>query len=345
MPLEIKLRQDQPANRGDFGGDVEPAQQQDDDPLRQLEQWGRETERRVRRGRARQRLLRILTWPLRPVLRPRDMAIIVAIAAVAVVVWVNRDSLLDRARGGPADDTSGYPTQAAPSGIAASSKASAAPAGPFVGTPAARWAAGATGITLPTATAVKGFTKAQVAADLATVKKAMVAGRLDRRMLVDHDMSAFLKVAAPGTHGYLNEGYRDHKLLSLVTLVAEGTQLSDLEPRVKGRFTVRSVMDGDRPVLEVVSNFVWVYAFVDGQVSLIHDQVHWRFYRPGDVRDADLGLRPYRYRAYWSNIDCDAADRGTLAPPTIVSVSGPMPTEDPANFYDPDHSLEIPDTC
>ncbi|GAA1786676.1 hypothetical protein GCM10009682_06080 [Luedemannella flava] len=305
--------------------------------MRQLEEWGRGAERRVRRAHLRRRLTRILTWPLRPVLRPGHIVAILVVAVVGGFVWVNRPAMFSPAGGEP-----GYVAPSVPAGLTAS----AAPSGPFAGTPAAHWAEGAAGIALPAATAVNGFSKAQVADDLAAVRAALVAARLDHRLLVDHDMSAFLKLVAPRTRGYLTDYYEDGEGLSIVTVVGRDKPLSELAPRVKGKLSFRSVTDNrGRRILEVISNFVWVYAFADGQVALIHDRVQWRFYRAGDVRTADLGPRPYRWSAYWHNIDCAAMERGVLAPPGTAPTNGVPVTENPDNYYDPDHPMEIPDTC
>jgi hypothetical protein len=246
-----------------------------------------------------------------------------------------------------ASGTDAYPTQAAPEGVAASSSATAAPSGPFARTRAANWAEGEAGITLPEATAVKSFTETQVAADLAAVKTAMVAARLDHRMLVDHDLSALLNLVSPSSRSYLTRLYARHELLSFATAVADGAKLSDLAPRMNGQVSFHAAKDEyDRPVLEIVTNFVWAYAFADGQVTLIHDQVHWRFSRAGDVLDIYLGPQPYMFRSYWLNIDCAAAVRGMLAPPTYASVSGgAQPTENPDNYYDPNHAMDVPGRC
>src|SRR5262249_30129994 len=156
---------------------------------------------------------------------------------IAVVIvaglWSSR-SLLNWSGSGEAR---AYPTASHPSGVFATSSATADPAGPFAHTPAARWAEGEAGITVPPSTAVTDFAAEQVAADLATVKAALVAGRLDHKLLVDHDPSAFLDLLAPDDRTELGEQYRSRDMLGLVTSIDPGAHLDSHPPRVSGRTT------------------------------------------------------------------------------------------------------------
>jgi hypothetical protein len=315
------------------------------DPLKQLERWGRRADRRARRARAARRLARTLTAPVRALFRPRRAGVIVVIVVVVVAaLWFSR-SLLGLSGSGVGR---AYPTVSHPSGVFATSSATADPAGPFARTPAALWAEGEAGITLPPGAAVTDFAAEEVAADLATVKAALVAGRLDHKMLVDHDPSAFLDLLAPDARTDTGQQYRSRNMLGLVTSIDPDAHLDSRPPRVSGRMTFLSTMDDEhRTVLEIVTNYVWAYAFDTGHISLIHDEVHWRFYLDRDVLASSRGLWVFHYIGYWFNMDCDASHRGLLAPPRPYSGGGatsPDP-ENQDNYYDPNHTLEIGRGC
>jgi hypothetical protein len=331
-------------NRYEDGADVH-TESGEQDPLKQLERWGRRADRRARRARAARRLARALTAPLRAIFRPQRASVIVVIVVVVVAaLWLSRS--LSSWSGSAAGRA--YPTASHPSGVFATSSATADPAGPFAHTPAARWAEGEAGITLPPAAAVTDFTAEEVAAHLAAVKAALVAGRLDHKMLVDHDPSAFLDLLAPEARIDIGQRYRSRDMLGLVTSIDPDAHLDSHPPRVSGRATFLSTMDDQhRTVLEIVTNYVWAYAFDTGHISLIHDEVHWRFYQDRDVSASGRGLWVFTYNGYWFNIDCDASHRGLLAPPRAHSGGGatsPDP-ENPDNYYDPNHTLEIGRDC
>jgi hypothetical protein len=151
-----------------------------------------------------------------------------------------------------------------------------------------------------------------------------------------------LKLVAPTSRGYVTRYHGSGDGLALMTTVGKEMPLSELAPRVKGRISFESVTDrSGRRVLEVTTNFVWVYPFADGHTGLIHDRVRWRFYRAGDVQPPYRGLQPYRWRAYWYNVDCAATAHGILAPRTTL----PAPTGNPDSYYNPDRAVNIPENC
>jgi hypothetical protein len=239
-----------------------------------------------------------------------------------------------------------YTTESHPAGVYATTTASADPAGPFADTPAAHWAEGADGITLPDATAVTGFSRTTVASDLVLVKQALIATRLDNAMLVRHDPTVFLQLVAAGERPQLQQEFAEP--LSFATLLDDGTHLDSHQPRVSGRTSFSSIVDyGGIRVVEVVTNYVWAYAFDNGEVTIVHDEHDWRFYRASDVRAADAGMWMFGSRGYLSGMDCSAMYRGRLAPFRPMSGSGPASPdpENPDNYYDPNHSLDVGDGC
>jgi hypothetical protein len=164
-------------------------------------------------------------------------------------------------------------------------------------------------------------------------------------MLVGHDPSALLKLVAPGNRAYLTERFHAGELFALVTLVDGGARLDSHSPRVSGRTSFASIKDSKgRTVLEVVTNYVWAYGFDHDRVALVHDEVHWQFYRIGDVANSDVGMRVGAFRAYAWNVDCAAANRGMIAPARTDALATPD-SENPDNYYEPDHALDVPEGC
>lgn len=326
-----------------------------DDPLRQLDQWGQQAQRRVRRDRVLWRIGRTLTWPVRILVNPQSPSTVVTVVSIVALIaagYLYRDRWLPTvtAAAGPAP----YATQPMPAGIYATSSASAKPAGPFADTPAANWAQGEAGITLPTAGAIGAYSKQQVADSLAQVHKALIAGRLDRKMLVSHDPSAFLGLLSAASRRQIEKWFPDN-FPNVATQIAPGATLAEQEPRVNGRATYRVATDTNgNGYLEIITNYVWAYPFANTNdarstsVAVVHDEIHWGFYLDSRMSTADRGMWLMDAESYSSNINCAAAKKGFVAPPDEPD-RNPQPqatsTEDSDAYFQPDHSLEIEDTC
>jgi hypothetical protein len=247
-------------------------------------------------------------------------------------------------------DGKAYPTASHPSGISATSTATAAAGGPFAGTPAADYPEGAAGITLPKATASGVFTAKQVADALNSVKKALIAGRLDSRMLVDRNPDAFLKLLAPDAKASLRKDFASDDFSVYATQFAPGAQPAKETPRVKGRVTYRVTRSDGIPALEVTTNFVWVYPFqVPGadpgdNLVVVHDELVWHVLQPSKVQKSSRGLWLNSGESYASNIDCDQFNKGLIAPgKQEIGIGGD--TEDPDSMFDPDRALDITSNC
>jgi hypothetical protein len=243
-----------------------------------------------------------------------------------------------------------YPSASHPSGIAATSTATAAAGGPFAGTPAANYPQGAAGITLPRAAATGGFTAKQVSTALAGVKKAMVAGRLDSQMLVSRNPEPFLKLLAPAARADLRKDFSSDDFSVYATQFAPGAKRATEAPRVKGRISYRATKVEGIPVLEVTTNFVWVYPFQvsgsragDGLV-VVHDELIWQILQPTKVKTSFRGVWLDRGEFYASNIDCDQFEKGLVAPGKLAL--GVDPGDDnPDSMFDPDRTLDISNDC
>jgi hypothetical protein len=236
------------------------------------------------------------------------------------------------------------PTASQSGGVSATSTAT----GPFAGTPAADYAEGVAGITLPKAAATGLFTAKQVGDALAGVKKVLIAGRLDSQMLVNRNPEPFLKLVAPDDRTLLRKDFASHDSSVFVTQFAPGTKPAREAPRVKGRITYRATTTDGYQALEITTNFVWVYPFqVSGggpgdNLVVVHDELVWHFLRPAEVAKSSRGLWLDRGESYASNVDCDQYRKGFIAPGKPKAGPG---TEDPDVIFDPEGSLDLPTTC
>ncbi len=312
-----------------------------EDPFAGLADWGREAERRIRREHSRRGLSR---W-VGALRRRRGLGLLAGIVAVTAVVSVGYLTLVRR---DPSAPPVAYATQSPPAGVFATTTASARPTDPFAGTPAVNYPLGEAGIAQPVAAAAPGFTVAEVRADLATVRAALIAARLDHRMLIDHDPGAFLALLAPNARTDVAAWFADGTFGTVATWIGPQAPLDpDQAPRVSGRTTFRpGIHDGLR-VLQVITNYVWVYAFAGPEhpLAIVHDEVQWEFTETKNLRKSDIGMFIVNVAAYQAWIDCTAAKQGILAPTRPGEGSRTRPSEDPNAYLMPDHSLDIGDGC
>jgi hypothetical protein len=225
----------------------------------------------------------------------------------------------------------------------------AAPHDPWESTAAASYPADAAGIQLPSAAAVDGFTVEEVAADLQTVQKILAAGRLDLTLLVKHDPSVLLGLLAPGYRPKAQNRFDTHEFTYYGTQIAPGQTLFG-PVRDKGTitFTGRTNPNGVR-VLDVTTNFIWVYAF-DGTLKepgdhlvSIHDTNTWEFPSGQDV-DADqrgAWVHELNYSVY--NMDCALMDQDYLGlgkPVDLPANSTADPQAEDAKALDPNTPVD-----
>jgi hypothetical protein len=197
---------------------------------------------------------------------------------------------------------------------------------------------------MPAPAAVTGFSAQDVADDLTTVRLALIAARLDPRMLVNHDPSALAALLAPDDWANLRNGFAADRL-GMVTLLDSGVRLSGDLPRVNGRMSYESTIDPTgRRVLQVDTNYVWAYAFDTGQVSAVHDMVVWWFFRSADVAASSRGPWVYSSQSYGVNVDCDRLNHARLAP-AVAASGAPGVGDDPYGYWDPDHPMDDPAPC
>ncbi len=226
---------------------------------------------------------------------------------------------------------------------------------PFESTPAADWANGADGIATPAAEAVNGFTADEVATATELVRDVLVASRLDRRMLIDHDPEGFLAKLAPDARRQLAPlftGGREPEIQSLVSMIAKGNVLLAVEPKVDGEM---SVLAGEAGELVVRTNYVFVYAFEPEGPTRLVDAMNVLVVVRADVdyvlRSGDRwtpGSRGLWYgdaTGYAYSIGCDAYRKGYLAPAVTERTVTSSPNRKPARYFDPASPLPSTSGC
>ncbi|MBB4904614.1 hypothetical protein [Actinophytocola algeriensis] len=271
---------------------------------------------------------------------------LVVLAVGAVATLLIRSSLFAPVAGDPvADDT--RPVR---------SVAQLDPARPFASTPAADWANGAGGITLPEARAVGGFSAEQVAETTALVRDALVASRIDTRMLAEHDPAGYLGLLAPDAKRQLEPLFADGheaEVQSLVSLVAAGAELLPVAPKVTGSMSVRA---GDPDELVVHTNYVFAYAFrpqgptklVDAMnvIVVVRADVDYVLRHGERWTPSSRGLWYGDASGFGYSIGCDAYRKGFLAPVAAEpSVTAPGGGREPNEFFDPTAPLPAAGGC
>ncbi|MFL6126193.1 hypothetical protein [Actinophytocola sp.] len=227
---------------------------------------------------------------------------------------------------------------------------------PFNGTPAADWADGAAGIVLPAPEAVGEYSAAQVAETMRLVRDVLVASRLDRKLVVDHDAAGYLSLLAPDARRQLEPlfaGGREPEVQALVSLVAPGSTLLPAAAKVSGTMSARAGKDG---TLVVHTNYVFAYAFVPPRglhlidamntIVVVRADVDY-VWRAGDRwTQGSRGLWFDAATGFGYSIGCDAYRKGFLAPVSAEhSVTRQADDAEPGSYFDPDSTLPPAGGC
>jgi hypothetical protein len=224
----------------------------------------------------------------------------------------------------------------------------ASPESAFFDTPAATYPAGEAGITVPEAKGVTGFTSAQVQSALSKVKQGLVAARLDPAMLTTHDQAVLVGLLAPDDQANVRADFDKKRFFVYATEIAPGHELATEPVRVRGTMTYQAATHDGVRMLEVVTNYVWVYPFVGpagapgDRLVVVHDRVTWAFPLEADVASGSRGMWIYGADGYVSNMDCSLLDQSMIGPgkPTAS-----VPAMDSDAAYDPNTPFTIKSTC
>jgi hypothetical protein len=220
---------------------------------------------------------------------------------------------------------------------------------PFAGTPAEDFAEGADGIELPPAEAVGEYTAEQVADALEQVREALIAARLDESMLVEHDPSTFLATLAPDHRQTHQLAFDSTSFAEYATQVADDAQLAPVVPRVEGSLSYEAATaEGDLPVIEVTTRFVWVYAFeagraqTGGDLVVVRDELTWVFQEGYPWTEESQGLWLADEAAGVWGADCGLAGDGELLPDDDPVATL---TERAEVIFDPEQPLDGAGSC
>ena len=143
-------------------------------------------------------------------------------------------------------------------------------ADPFAGSPAASWAEGAAGITIPAARAHGPYTTAQVRSAYETTRKLLIAGNLDwptlrggaptafEDLLIKQERTEFLA----GLHkNALDKNGAVENTRAWVTAFAPGsTQFVTTDIKVSGTMSAGTATDSGTKVLRITVDYLFVYA-------------------------------------------------------------------------------------
>ncbi len=264
----------------------------------------------------------------------RAVAVVLAVLAVVLIgagiLVVPR--LLSAAKPTPTTNPS------SPAASGTGSPGTATTADIFAGTPAAAFGQGADGIVLPTnPSPVSGFTTDQINADLTQVKKGLVAGRLDARMLNQHDGTALTDLLAPDARGSITGDFTNKQEFPFATELGAGTILTHDTIRVSGTFTLTGQVRNSINELDVVTNFVWVYPVASGRTGaganliVVHDKVTWTFALDQQVQASSRGMFLSEAHGYANNIDCEKLKLGQVGIGPNVQTT--IPATDPNSAY------------
>jgi len=266
---------------------------------------------------------------------------LLAIAALAVGIYATRTPVVEPA---PA---------AAPTTITRVDLAD-----PFRGTPAESWADGEAGLVVPKAAAVGTFTEEQVASAYDRARAAVVAARVDRRVLEGRDLEPLLGLFAVDDQAGLRPlfaGGRDDEAGLVATRIAPGTKLLPVEPKVDGGMTIEARNAGE---LVVHTDYVFAYAFAADDVEKLHGpmdivavtRIQYDYIvRSGPTfRPESQGLWSGPSTGHSYSIGCTASREGFLAPSFVEPQTRRGSTQEegrPEDYFDPSKPMPTINTC
>jgi hypothetical protein len=228
---------------------------------------------------------------------------------------------------------------------------------PFGNTPAAGWSDGVAGIAPPAATAVGHYSAAQVTTALNLVKQVLVASHLDPKMLVAHDTSTYLSLLAPDARTDEQKTLADPRYTpdrgGGLTLLATGFHLLPAPVKVNGSMSFSIGSDGE---LLVHANYVFAFPFAPTDpkqitqpwqiVAIQHVAEDYEYVADKRMTAGSQGLFVHSTQAYYDSMACSQSTKGFLAPAIAdPATNGGPETGNPDSYYDPNHSLSVPNSC
>ena len=214
---------------------------------------------------------------------------------------------------------------------------------PFQDTPAAEWSEGAAGIVAPDPVAIGDYTAEEVAAAYAAVRQLLITARLDRTVIVEHNVEPYVRQLAP--MALIPE-------TGLVTRISDDFRLLPVEPRVRGRMAAEL---GQHGALVVRTDYVVAYAFdaaepdrLVGPMDLVAVE---RVATDVTVHDerwpvTERGLWPIPVAGYAYSAACTAYKKdGLLAPSYSERVVTDRAAGDGKAILDPNQPMPTASNC
>lgn len=234
-------------------------------------------------------------------------------------------------------------------GVAEGSPSADGSRDPYKGTPAADYPVGPAGLTMPPAGALGSWSAKDVTAVVTKTRDALVAARLDRRVLERREVTGYVKLLAPKTRGTVEKQIRGGEpALGYVTRLAPGYTLLTPEIRTKGALVASLGRAGQ---LVVTATVVWVYPLngpkaeslkgAGANLVVMRTTESYEWYKPDNLSKDDLGLRPGAGSISYVNMDCGQIKRGVIALPQTDQ--GGLPSD---KAFDPQTKPgSLPNTC
>jgi hypothetical protein len=230
---------------------------------------------------------------------------------------------------------------------------------PFARTPAADWKDGAAGFSVPAAAAVGAFSAEEVASAYDQVRDVVTQSRLDNRILVAHDPSAYLALLSTNEAKRVKETLdKPNKFegVTYVTRLADGFTLLPTGPKLSGRLSAKLGEYEDELLIHV--EYLVAYAFdtkkpeeLTGPGDIVAFQRHDENYSLLKDRydKEDLGLNSADGEGGMTySMSCAAINSGYLAP--LYSEKTPPSSAGTGDFdermmYDLNKPLSGSDGC
>lgn len=263
--------------------------------------------------------------------------LLVAVGSAVVVFGGNQPTSRDQA----ADDSGTGGVAGTPSGEASGD--------PYKGTPAAKYPVGAAGLAMPPGKALGPWSAGDVTAVVTKTRDALVAARMDPRMLTKREATGYVTKLAPKVRGSVEKQIRGGEpALGYVTRLAPGFTLLVPEIRTKGTLAVSL---GKAQQLVVTATVVWVYPLngpkaeslkgAGSNLVVLRATESYEWYKPDKLSKDDLGLRPGAGSISYVNMDCGQVKRGVIALPQTDQ--GGLPSD---KAFDPETKPgSLPNTC
>ncbi len=282
--------------------------------------------------------------------RAASLAVTLAIIVVLIAAATGVSKL--HTFGNPAASPDNTPVT---NGATPSAPATVAPvlfsrADPFAGSPAEYYGDGAAGIVIPAAHAVGAYSAAQVRAAYATVRKLLIAGHLNHKVLTGGSPAEFARLLIPAQRswfdrnldkqGLAKKGYARSSRTWLTAFAPRSTDLIGPVIKVHGRMTAAARGSGNSRVLSIHADYLFVYPVqqaggdADTRIRVVVRTVLTVHFATWNDPGGSLGPWVYNTSGSQAGALCGIND-GFVHPAFPGGPKGPVqPSGPPVNPYD-----------